>query len=88
MTLDSCKLILTPMEAHRDKIRKRTGIEVVFTRSIIEYHIHRETCVCCLNTSLSKDSNQGISMSREDSYGYVQSKAYDSSVHFEMLLRW
>ena len=40
--------------------------------------------MCCLNSSLSRDSNQGISMSREDSYGYdpMQSKAYDSSVHF------
>ena len=37
--------VLTPVEAHRDKIRKRTGIEVVFTQSIIEYHIHGETCV-------------------------------------------
>ena len=51
--------LLTPVEAHRDKIRKRTGIEVVFTQSIIEYHIHGETCVCCL-TSLSRDSNQGL----------------------------
>jgi hypothetical protein len=66
------------------------GIEVVFTQSIIEYCIHGETCVCCLTISLSRDSNQGISMSREDSYGYdpMQSKAYDSSVHFEMPLRW
>ena len=81
--------LLTPMEAHRDKICKRTRIEVVFTRSIIEYRIHRETCVCCLTTSLSRDSNQGISMSREDSYDYdpMQSKAYDSSVHFGMPLR-
>ena len=52
--------VLTPVEAHRDKIHKRTGIEVVFTRSIIEYRIHKETCVCRLNTSLSKDSNQGL----------------------------
>ena len=52
-------LLLTPVEAHRDKIHKRTGIEVVFTRSIIEYRIHGETCVCCL-TSLSRDSNQGL----------------------------
>jgi hypothetical protein len=46
--------------------------------------------VCCLTISLSRDSNHGISMSREDSYGYdpMQSKAYDSSVHFEMPLRW
>ena len=51
--------LLTPVEAHKDKIRKRTGIEVVFTRSIIEYRIHGETCVCCL-TSLSRDSNQGL----------------------------
>jgi hypothetical protein len=43
---------------HTETIRKRTGIEVVFTRSIIEYRIHRETCVCRLNTSSSKDSNQ------------------------------
>jgi hypothetical protein len=44
--------------------------------------------VCCLITSLSRDSNQGISMRREDSCGYdpMQNKAYDSSVHFEMLL--
>jgi hypothetical protein len=75
--------------AHRDKIRKRMGIEVVFTWSIIEYRIHRETCVRCLNTSLSRDSNQGISMSREDSYGYdpMQSKDYVSSVHFRTPLR-
>jgi hypothetical protein len=31
--------------------------------------------VCCLITSLSRDSNQGISMSREDSYGYDLCKA-------------
>ena len=45
--------------------------------------------VYCLITSLSRDSNQGISMSREDSYGYdpMQSKAYDSSVHFDTPLR-
>ena len=35
--------MLTPMEAHRDKIRKCMGIEAVFTKSIIEYHIHDET---------------------------------------------
>ena len=52
--------LLTPMEAHRDKICKRTCIEVVFTRSIIEYRIHGETCVCCLPTSLSRDNNQGL----------------------------
>ena len=52
--------LLTPVEAHIDKIRKRTCIEVVFTQSIIEYHIHRETCVCCLTISLSRDSNQGL----------------------------
>ena len=52
--------LLTPMEAHKDKINKRMGIEVVFTRSIIEYRIHWETCVCCLTTSLSRDSNQGL----------------------------
>ena len=52
--------LLTPMEAHRDKIPKHTGIEVVFTRSIIEYRIHGEECVCCLTTSLSRDSNQGL----------------------------
>jgi hypothetical protein len=52
--------LLTPVEAHRDKILKRMGIEVVFTRIIIEYRIHRETCVCRLNTSLSRDSNQGL----------------------------
>jgi len=51
--------MLTPMEAHRDKIRKCMGIEVVFTQSIIEYRIHGETCLCCL-TSLSRDSNQGL----------------------------
>ena len=39
------RLVLTPVVAHKDKIRKRTGIEVVFTQSIIEYRIHRETCV-------------------------------------------
>jgi hypothetical protein len=33
------------METHRDKIRKRIGIKVVFTQSIIEYRTHRETCV-------------------------------------------
>ena len=45
--------------------------------------------VCCLNSSLSRDSNQRISMSREDSNGYdpMQSKAYDSSVHFGTPLR-
>jgi hypothetical protein len=82
--------VLTPVVAHIDKIHNRMGIEVVFTQSIIEYRIHRETCVCCLNTSLSRDSNQGINMSREDSYGYdpMQSKAYDSSVHFRTPLRW
>jgi hypothetical protein len=37
--------LLTPVEAYRDKIRKRTGIEVIFTRSIIEYRIHGKTCV-------------------------------------------
>ena len=52
--------LLTPVVAHRDKIRKRMGIEVVFTRTIIEYRIHREMCVCHLNTSLSRDSNQGL----------------------------
>ena len=52
--------LLTPLEAHRDKIHKRTGIKVVFTQSIIEYRIHEETCVCCLTTSLSRDSNQGL----------------------------
>ena len=56
--------LLTPVEAHRDKIHKRMGIELVFTRSIIVYRIHKETCVCRLNTSSSRDSNQGISMSR------------------------
>ena len=88
--LSTTTLLLTPVEAHRDKIHKHTGIEVVFTQSIIEYRIHRETCVCCLNSCSSKDSNQGISMSGEDSYGYdpMQSKAYDSSVHFGMPLRW
>ena len=45
------------------------GIEIVFTRSIIEYGIHRKT-VCRLNTSLSRDNNQGLDMSREDSYSY------------------
>ena len=83
MSVDTCA------GTHRDKFQKRTEIEVVFTWSIIEYRIHRETCVCCLNTSLSRDSNQGISMSREDSYGYdpMQSKAYDSNVHFGTMLR-
>ena len=76
------------MEAHIDKIRKCMGIKVVLTQSNIECRIHRETCVCRLNTSLSRDSNQGISMSREDSYSYdtMQSKAYDYSVHFGMPL--
>jgi hypothetical protein len=37
--------LLTPVEAHRDKIRKHMGIEVVFTRKYSKYHIHRETCV-------------------------------------------
>jgi hypothetical protein len=50
----------TPVEAHKDKNCKRMGIEVVFTWSIIEYCIHRETCVCRLTTSLSRDSNQGL----------------------------
>ena len=46
--------------------------------------------VCYLIISLSRDSNQGISMSIEDSYGYdpMQSKAYDSGVHFGTPLRW
>ena len=52
--------LLTPVVAYRDKIHKRTGIEVVFTQSIIEYRINREMCVCRLNTSLSRDSNQGL----------------------------
>jgi hypothetical protein len=52
--------LLTPMEAQRDKICKRMGIEVVFTRNIIGYRIHRETSVCHLTASLSKDSNQGL----------------------------
>ena len=46
--------------------------------------------VCVLSIyGLSRDSNQGISMSREDSYGFdpMQSKAYDSSVHFRTPLR-
>jgi hypothetical protein len=75
--------------AHRDKIHKRTGIEVFFTQSIIEYRIHREMCVCCLTISLSRDSNQSLRMSREDSYDFnpMQSKAYDSSIHFGMPLR-
>jgi hypothetical protein len=36
--------LLTPVVAHRDKIRKRTGIEIVFTRSIIIVSTG-ETCV-------------------------------------------
>ena len=52
--------VLTPMEAHRDKIHKRIGIKVVFTQSIIEYRFHMEMCVCRLTTSLSRDSNQGL----------------------------
>ena len=32
----------------QSQTRKHTGIEVVFTRSIIEYRINGETCVCCL----------------------------------------
>jgi len=32
--------VLTPVEAHRDKIHKRMDIEVVFIRSIIEYRIY------------------------------------------------
>jgi hypothetical protein len=43
------RLVLTPVEAHRDKIRKRMCIEVVFTRSIIEYRIYGETCVLSNN---------------------------------------
>jgi hypothetical protein len=45
--------------------------------------------VCCLNSSLSRGNNQGLDMSREDFYGYdpMQSKAYDSSVHFGTPLR-
>ena len=43
------KGLLTPAEAHKDKIHKRTGIEVVFTQSIIEYCIHGETCVLSNN---------------------------------------
>jgi hypothetical protein len=53
-------MLLTTVEAHRDKIHKHMGIEVVFTRSIIEYRINRETCVCHLTISLSRDSNQGF----------------------------
>jgi hypothetical protein len=41
--------MLTPVEAHRDKIRKRTSIKVVFTQSIIEYRIHGEMCVLSNN---------------------------------------
>ena len=52
--------LLTPAVPHIDKIHKRMGIKVVFTQSIIEYHIHGETCVCCLTISLSRDSNQGL----------------------------
>jgi hypothetical protein len=36
---------LTLVVAHRDKIRQRMCIEVVFTQSIIGYHINGETCV-------------------------------------------
>jgi hypothetical protein len=45
--------------AHRDKIRKRTGIDVVFTRSIIKYRIHGKTCVLSIY-GLSRDSNQDL----------------------------
>jgi len=41
--------LLTPVVAFRDKIHKRTGIEVVFTQSIIEYRIHGKTCVLSNN---------------------------------------
>jgi hypothetical protein len=51
--------LLTPVEAHRDKIRKRTGIDVVFTRSIIKYRIHGKTCVLSIY-GLSRDSNQDL----------------------------
>jgi hypothetical protein len=33
------------VEAHRDNIHKRTGIQVVFTWKYSKYRIHRETCV-------------------------------------------
>jgi hypothetical protein len=33
------------VEAHRDNIRKRMGIKVVFTRKYSKYQIHREMCV-------------------------------------------
>jgi hypothetical protein len=43
------KGVLTPVVAHRDKTHKRTGIKVFFTQSIIDYHIHGETCVLSNN---------------------------------------
>ena len=52
--------VLTPVEAHRDKIHKRMDIEVVFIRSIIDYRIYGETCECYRTASLSRDRNQGL----------------------------
>jgi len=49
--------VLTPVEAHRDKIHKRMDIEVVFIRSIIEYRIYGKRVsvieqLVCLETEI------------------------------------